>query len=92
MREITKSVSLKVNLGNYQMVDLFCAVKAEVPDTSDNKTRDEVASDLHAYCVKQITKDRNTSLKYLANLVSEEEKKRLLETEVWAKKTGLKIN
>lgn len=76
--EISKSVSLKVNIGNYQTVDLWCGVKAEC----EEKDAEKQAEKLHKFCVDQVTKDRNTSLKYLASLVAEEEKKRILESEI----------
>lgn len=76
--EISKSVSLKVNIGDYQTVDLFCSVKAEATEENAEK----VGKDLHAFCVKQVTKDRNTSLKYLAGLVSAKAKEEILNSEV----------
>lgn len=76
--EISKSVSLKVNIGDYQTVDLFCSIKSEC----EEKDLTKVGAKLHDYCVKEITKDRNTSLKYLAGLVSKEAKEKLLNEEV----------
>lgn len=76
--EISKSVSLKVNIGDYQTVDLFCNIKSEC----EEKDLEKVGAKLHDYCVKEITKDRNTSLKYLAGLVSKEAKEKILNSEV----------
>ena len=89
--EIAKSVSLKINIGNFQSVDLFCSVKAEVPFEKNLSkfTAEEMveitgkaAEQLHAFCVAEITKDRNTSLKYLASLVTAEAKEKLLNQDI----------
>lgn len=76
--EVAKSVSLKINIGNFQSVDLFCSVKAD----ATAETAEKVGAELHKFCVKEITKDRNASLKYLAGLVAEEAKKELLNSEL----------
>lgn len=76
--EISKSVSLKVNLGNYQTCDLFVNIKGE----TEEKDLAKVGEKLHRYCVEQITKDRNTSLKYLAELVAKAEIEKILQEEI----------
>ena len=78
IKEITKSVSLKANLGNFQTTDFFCSITVET--SQGNEIED--AQKAHEFVVAQITKDRNTSLKYLANLVSQAEKEKLLNTEI----------
>lgn len=72
--EITKSVSLKVNIGNYQTVDFFCSAKSE-----GGENPEKVAQDLHQFCVKEITKDRNTSLKYLKGLADKDKRPKVVD-------------
>lgn len=75
--EITKSVAMKVNIGDYQTVDLFCSVKGEA-----NGDAKEVAEKLHEFAKSQVVKDYNNSIKFLASQVSKEKKEELLSTEV----------
>ncbi len=50
MVEIVRSVSFKLNLGNYQSMDFFCSQKAQcAPDMAD-----EVSVDLYDWCYDQV--------------------------------------
>jgi len=60
--EITKSVAMKVNIGDYQTLDFFVSVKAEA-----NGDAEKVAKELHDFCVKQVAKDYNGSVKKWRN-------------------------
>lgn len=48
--EITRSFSYKLNVGNYESRDFFCAQKAEC--SIDDA--DEVAERVHAFCKTQV--------------------------------------
>lgn len=48
--EIVRSVSFKLNLGNYQSMDFFCSQKAQcLPEESDS-----VSTDLYDWCYGQV--------------------------------------
>lgn len=49
-REIVRSVSFKLNLGNYQSMDFFASQKAQC-DAADV---DEVSADLYEWCYEQV--------------------------------------
>jgi hypothetical protein len=51
--EIVRSVSRKVNLGNYESVDFFCSCKA----SCDESEQDNVSADLTEWCYDQIRED-----------------------------------
>lgn len=47
---ITRSFSMKLNLGNYESADFFCSQRAEcVPDMAE-----EVSRDLDEFCKEQV--------------------------------------
>jgi hypothetical protein len=50
MVEVVRSVSFKLNLGNYQSMDFFCSQKAqcEIADV------DQVSADLYEWCYEQV--------------------------------------
>lgn len=76
--KISKSLSLKVNLGNYQVADFF--VSAE-DDISEGRKPEEVEKDaeiLHKWLREQITRDVNNSKKYLQDLAN----KKTMEEEI----------
>jgi len=48
--EIVRSVSFKLNLGNYQSMDFFCSQKAQcAPDEAE-----QVSTDLYEWCYDQV--------------------------------------
>jgi hypothetical protein len=48
--EIVRSVSFKLNLGNYQSMDFFCSQKAQcAPADADN-----ISADLYEWCYEQV--------------------------------------
>lgn len=48
--EIVRSVSFKLNLGNYQSMDFFCSQKAQCqPDEADS-----TSADLYEWCYEQV--------------------------------------
>ena len=48
--EIVRSVSFKLNLGNYQSMDFFCSQKAQcAPDEADS-----VSASLYEWCYDQV--------------------------------------
>ena len=48
--EVVRSVSFKLNLGNYQSMDFFCSQKAQcLPDEVD-----AVSADLYEWCYDQV--------------------------------------
>jgi hypothetical protein len=51
--EIVRSVSRKLNLGNYESVDFFCSLKA----SCDESEQDQVSADLTEWCYDQIRDD-----------------------------------
>jgi len=48
--EIVRSVSFKLNLGNYQSMDFFCSQKAQCLEGD----RDSTSADLYAWCFEQV--------------------------------------
>ena len=50
MVEVVRSVSFKLNLGNYQSMDFFCSQKAQCP--ADEV--DTVSADLYDWCYDQV--------------------------------------
>ncbi len=48
--EIVRSVSFKLNLGNYQSMDFFCSQKA----ACDPLDADQVSADLYEWCMDQV--------------------------------------
>ncbi len=48
--EVVRSVSFKLNLGNYQSMDFFCSQKAQC-ESSD---ADSVSADLYEWCFDQV--------------------------------------
>lgn len=48
--EIVRSVSFKLNLGNYQSMDFFCSQKAQC----DPDQVDEVSTSLYDWCYEQV--------------------------------------
>ena len=69
--KISKSLSLKVNLGNYQVAEFYCS--AEFDNVLDQKMSEAAGTTLHEYCKDQITKDVNNSKKYLQDLANKKE-------------------
>lgn len=51
--EITRSISFKLNLGNYQSMDFFCSQKAQC----DAAEADQTAADLSEWCYDQVMQD-----------------------------------
>ena len=48
--EVVRSVSFKLNLGNYQSFDFFCSQKAQcLPEEAD-----QVSADLYEWCYDQV--------------------------------------
>lgn len=76
--EITKSISFKVNLGDFQNVDFFCSAKLEAKEGEEEK----VAQELYDFCAKQLEKDYRSSLKHWATIINKETKERLLNEEI----------
>ena len=53
--EVVRSVSFKLNLGNYQSMDFFCSQKAQcLPDEAD-----QVSTDLYEWCYDQVMSSAN---------------------------------
>jgi hypothetical protein len=53
--EVVRSVSFKLNLGNYQSMDFFCSQKAQcLPDEAD-----QVSADLYEWCYDQVMESAN---------------------------------
>jgi len=53
--EIVRSVSFKLNLGNYQSMDFFCSQKAAcLPEEADT-----VSADLYEWCFDQVMQSAN---------------------------------
>lgn len=50
MVEVVRSVSFKLNLGNYQSMDFFCSQKAQC----EPGMADEVSTDLYDWCYAQV--------------------------------------
>ncbi len=48
--EIVRSVSFKLNLGNYQSMDFFCSQKA----ACDPEDADSTSADLYEWCYEQV--------------------------------------
>ena len=48
--EVVRSVSFKLNLGNYQSMDFFCSQKAQCPPDEV----DSVSTDLYDWCYDQV--------------------------------------
>ncbi len=65
--KISKSISLKVSLGNYQMADFFVSAEAE---TVKGESMETLGESLHEYCKSELTKDVNNSKKYLQDLAN----------------------
>jgi hypothetical protein len=51
--KITRSFSAKVNLGNYENVDISCSAQAVVPAEQTHSTSDE----LYSFCRGQVRKE-----------------------------------
>ena len=51
--EVTVSASRKFNIGNYESVDFFASIKAEL-DESDYKHLFLIANDMYEQCEKMI--------------------------------------
>jgi len=51
--EITRRFSYKLNVGNYESRDFFCAQKAECLESE----ADEMSQRLHDFCRRQVIKD-----------------------------------
>lgn len=54
---ISRSYTRKVNLGNYETIDIFCARNRELPMATDEKTIKQVSEELFAMCVADVEKD-----------------------------------
>lgn len=53
--EIVRSVSFKLNLGNYQSMDFFCSQKAQCrPEDAE-----EVSLGLYEFCYEEVMKSAN---------------------------------
>ena len=53
--EVVRSVSFKLNLGNYQSMDFFCSQKAQcLPEEVD-----AVSADLYEWCYEEVMKSAN---------------------------------
>jgi hypothetical protein len=52
--EIARSFSTKVNLGNYENVDIFCSAKTE----ADKKDFVKVSQELYDLCRSEVEKDK----------------------------------
>ncbi len=48
--EVVRSVSFKLNLGNYQSMDFFCSQKAQCEASQS----DEISIDLYDWCYDQV--------------------------------------
>ena len=48
--EVVRSVSFKLNLGNYQSMDFFCSQKAQC----DESEAEAVSADLYEWCYDQV--------------------------------------
>lgn len=68
--KISKSLSLKCNLGNYQVADFFVSIEQEVELNKPESYYLEAAEKMHEWCKKEITKDVNNSKKYLQDLAN----------------------
>lgn len=64
--KISKSLSLKCNLGNYTMADFFVSAEAECNESEMY----QAGQSLHEYCKKELTKDVNATKKYLQDLAN----------------------
>ena len=76
--EIAKSRTLKVQLGEYQSLDLFCSAKVET--TEENAEKD--AQRLADFCRTQVIKDKDKELKFWAEQVTKEAKDKILNLEI----------
>lgn len=57
--EIARSFSWKINLGNYEMADIFCSQKSEVSE----KDAVKVSEMLYEFCKNEVIKSANKYLK-----------------------------
>ena len=53
--EVVRSVSFKLNLGNYQSMDFFCSQKAQC----EPGEADQVSADLYEWCYDQVMASAN---------------------------------
>ena len=51
--EIARSYSFRLNIGNFQGIDVFCSAKKEATDLE----ADKVADDLYKFCRGKVDKD-----------------------------------
>lgn len=75
---ITKSVKVLVGVPGYQNVDYYVSISDECAE----KDLEKVGEKLKDYCKQEVLKDINTTFRFWAKFLTEEEKKRLLETEI----------
>ncbi len=68
--KISKSLSLKCNLGNYQVADFFVSVEEDNTNDGTGRSLDQFGQSLHEFCKQQLTKDVNNSKKYLQDLAN----------------------
>ena len=50
--EVARSFSRKVNLGNYETIDIFCSQKAEVIEDEAEK----ISEELYLFCKNEVMK------------------------------------
>ena len=88
-REITRSFSYKVNLGNYQTADFFCSQKAEVPEEDAEKTSEA----LYEFCKNEVMKSVERYLKENAPKVKANPKlkNKLTEKQINSQEEGAKF-
>lgn len=51
--EVVRSVSRKLNLGNYESIDFFCSLKT----SCDESEKDQVSADVTEWCLDQVRED-----------------------------------
>jgi len=75
IKEITKSVSAKVNLGNYQSLDFFVSMKMEL-ETEDANEIAIVANTLRACCNETMLNDLREHFKARGKAISDKQIRR----------------
>lgn len=68
--EIVKSLTVKVNLGDYQNASYFCSIK----DECEEDDLEAVGEKLRDYCKKQILSDMNATKKFWAEKLKGKER------------------
>ena len=65
--EIARAYSFKLNIGNYQGIDVFCSAKKE----AEEKDAEKVADDLYKFCRDNVAKEIKELKKVFKSEVSE---------------------